>query len=1833
MWRPIRWWILPCLLCVLALCSWAETRGDDAAPIPVGVARVDITPDYPIRMNGFLVRKGESTGTRQRIWAKALAIGSDDAGPAVLITTDLLGVSDDMVQQVAASLHARVGIDPARVAVTATHTHSGPMVNGVAPNIFGEPIPADAQGRIDRYTKELAENLEKVALDALKDRRPARITWGIGTAGFAINRRTKGGPVDHDVPMLAIREPDGKLRAVYVNYACHCVTLSDTLINGDWAGYAQEHIERLHPGVTALVSVGCGADSNPSSGVTGSKADVASQQGVEIASMVDRLLEMPLRPVTGPLTIEAKRIELDLMPLPTREEFVEIGKRTDPTGYFARVQVAKLDRGESLRTKISYPVSTWAFGDSLAMVFLPGEVTVDYSLRLKRELDGRRLWVNAYANAAPCYIPSERVLKEGGYEGGGAMIYYDQPAKLAPGLEQKIVDAVLAPLQTTFGPRGDVSRTQGSRAPAPEEALLALKTLPGFTVDLVASEPLVTSPVTIDFGSDGKLWVCEMYDYPQGLDGNWQPGGRVRMLEDRDADGRFDHASVFLEGIPFPTGVTVWRKGVLVCAAPDILYAEDTDGDGKADEVRKLFSGFGTENFQARVNSLEYGLDGWVYGSCGLFGGEITNSFGKPAVSLGNRDFRCKPDTGDIEPATGRTQQGRPRDDWGNFFGCDNSNFARHYPIADHDLRRNPHVSPPASVVSLPDGAESNRIYSAAAQLQLFKLSGQGGRATAACGIGVYRDNLLGNAFQGDLFTCEPVGLVVHHLHLTPRGATFSGGRPENEQGREFLASTNNWFRPVQARTGPDGGLWVVDMSRFVIEHPRWIPEADLARLDVRAGHDLGRIFRVRLSDTPLRPWPRLDRLDATGLVQAMDSPNGWQRDMAMQQLVWNEDPAAAPLLVALLKKAERPEVRVNALCTLDILKQLETSVIASGLADVHPGVRRNAARCAAGRLDEPSLLTNVLSLVEDPDATVRLQVAATLGSTADPRAAEGLGRLAMKPGEDPFVIGTALSSVSAGNVAGVLRTVLESQPDAPPVPLVRSLIATAVAVLPAAELDSVVRTTIPEPAASPAPWHWSAAAALLESLGRRPGVREELPAAAIGRIDAFVNRSAARIADRTLPEADRTVALDLLGRTRDRQAADLETLAALLHPQEPPAVQSAAVSVLARIGSPQVPTILIERWKSLSPTIRAQSLDLFLSRPAYAAPFLDALEQGTISPASIDLPRRERLLASKDMVVVQRAEKLLAGGVNSDRAKVLASYQPALDLPGDAARGKQLFGSKCAICHRLENVGHAIGPDLAALSAKTPAFFLQEILDPNRNVDSRYVSYIAVTTAGQTHTGLLVSESGASLTLQAQEDKRVTLLRTDVEELSSSGKSLMPEGFEKELGPQPIADLIAYLTKNRPARKAFVGNNPAVVEPANGALRLLATNAEIYGDQIVFEAPFRNIGYWHGGNDLVSWRIRLPQAGKYDVWLDASCAAESDGNKFVLEAGSARVAGQVAATGGWDQYRQTRVGTLALAAGEQTVTLRPADGVVRGALMDLRGAHLVPAGTKLELSSTASEQTSSQPQSPDELATRILDDKTPKGDRERLVAASLDGADRVVAAMAEGLGDDETEEYRRIPWIWRVSVGAARRKQPEVLVRLIEVALPTGNAPLRDWQAVVIGGGVINGLGLEGLWPDEEATKLLVGNTPLQARWKRSLKLAASMADNPKVRNGTRYDALRMVALDDWAVARPLLAKYLLKETNAELQMGAVSGLSDCRSAEVPGLLIAAFGDLTPGNRSLAIGGLLRSEERRQQFVDALFAERLNGKLISPADAARITSALTEEQLARVRSRLPAQK
>ncbi len=455
------------LLSLLAACVVSITPACASAPsalnassggiVSVGVAQVDITPSEPIRLTGYGNRVAPSEGINQRLWAKALAFGGNGERPAVLVTTDLIGVPRHITEEVATRLQ-KTGLARAQFAVAATHTHTGPSLARTLPHIFNAPVTPGQQSVIDRYSTGLVDHLERVARAAMADRRPSHVAWGQGTATFAANRRVlKGGkwagfgiepdgPVDRDLPVLTVRGADGSLRAVLVNYACHATTLegAHNFVHGDWPGAAQALIQTRHSGVVAMVTIGAGADANPDP--RGGGLPDVERHGREIADEVDRLLTTTLRPVTAAPAGRFQYLDLEFSRLPTRGELDEQARSKGAPGLYARAVIEGLDRGERIPSTVAYPVQAWTFGNDLAMVFLGGEVVADYGLRLERELDPSRLWVNAYSNDVAFYVASRRMIPEGGYEVDRSMVYYGQPAPLAEGTEERIVRAVKAML-------------------------------------------------------------------------------------------------------------------------------------------------------------------------------------------------------------------------------------------------------------------------------------------------------------------------------------------------------------------------------------------------------------------------------------------------------------------------------------------------------------------------------------------------------------------------------------------------------------------------------------------------------------------------------------------------------------------------------------------------------------------------------------------------------------------------------------------------------------------------------------------------------------------------------------------------------------------------------------------------------------------------------------------------------------------------------------------------------------------------------------------------------------------------------------------------------------------------------------------------------------------------------------------------------------------------------------------------------------------------------------------------------------------------------------------
>ncbi len=937
-----------------------------------------------------------------------------------------------------------------------------------------------------------------------------------------------------------------------------------------------------------------------------------------------------------------------------------------------------------------------------------------------------------------------------------------------------------------------------SRAKSPQAALESIRVAPGFAVEQVATEPLVKDPIAFEWGADGKLWVVEMGDYPLGIDGKGKPGGVVRHLEDTNGDGRYDRLTTFLEGLGFPNGVMPWRKGVLVSCAPDIFYAEDRDGDGKADHREVLYTGFVEGNQQHRLNGFELGLDGWVYGANGDSGGKVRSRKTGKVTSISGRDFRFRPDTGDFEAESGQTQYGRHRDDWGRWFGNNNPNWGWHFVLSDQDLRRNPHYAAPDTKQTLePD----TRLYPISRTLARFNDPGAANHTTSANSPTPYRDELFGPKFDTSLFVSEPVHNMVHRMVLEPDGVTFRGRRGPDESKSEFLASGDNWFRPTMLKTGPDGALWVADMYRQTIEHPEWIPDEWEKKLDLRAGSEEGRFYRVYPVHLKPRPIPRLDGLDSSGLVAALDSPSGWQRDTAQRLLLHRGGTEAFTPLRNLATNTKRPKTRVQAIWTLADLGGLDESSAMAGLKDPEPRVRESViAACSTMVNGSPGVSDAVVRLADDPDARVRFQVALLMGNWQDHRGGETLARLARRDGKDQWMRAAILSSAMP-HVATLLADLLggDEGSTAPPTEMVEPLLEMAGEI--PGGLNEAVARTIGKPAGQGghfAPWQFAALSGLVAARDRTKNSLSldlDRPFAGVWKAARGI------IKDDSAAEIERVAAVELLGRAAIKNAEDRDLLLGMLRPQVPVGLQQAAVSALGRTTESKVPDILLRGWKQHSPQIRGAVLDAMLARRAWTQSLLSSLEDGCVPPAEIDPARRQRLLRSRDREYRERAEAVFSHQA-TPRQAVVNAYRSAIGIKGDRAAGMAVFQKLCASCHRLGNVGVEVAPDLAALNDKSPESLLIAILDPNRAFEAKYASFAIGTADGRVLSGLIAGESATAVTLRSQDGKDEVLRRSDIQDMAASGQSFMPEGLEKDLKPRDLSDLIAYLVSSGPPRK-----------------------------------------------------------------------------------------------------------------------------------------------------------------------------------------------------------------------------------------------------------------------------------------------------------------------------------------------------------------------------------------------------------------------------------------------
>ncbi len=970
--------------------------------------------------------------------------------------------------------------------------------------------------------------------------------------------------------------------------------------------------------------------------------------------------------------------------------------------------------------------------------------------------------------------------------------------------------------------RGELPRTPAKR---PLEALAELETRPGFRVELVAHEPLVQDPVAMAFDENGRLFVCEMPEYNQYANPDYRGKGRVRLLEDTDGNGVFDRSVIFADGLDSPGGVSCWDGGVFVGSVPHILFLKDTDGDGRADLRRIVFTGFARDKAgEAMLNSFRWGLDNRFHVATNLAGGTVRRSKDpvKAAVSVRSRGFLFDPRSETFELSSGGGQHGMSMDDWGRKFVCSNSVPAQMLIYDDRYLARNKYLSGPAAAVSIVPTGKHTKLFRKSPFESWRKLRTRlrtkgvirggdeggtpGGFFTGVTGVTIYRGDAWPPAYRGNLLVGEVSNNLVFRARLERKGIGLVARRADATA--EFVASRDIWFRPVQLANAPDGTLYVIDMSRELIEGAAFLADVILKHMNVTSGMNQGRIYRIAPVGVELRKPPRLGQKTTVQLVALLDHSNGWHRDTASRLLYQRQDPAAVVPLRRLAGSARLPIGRVTALYVLSgLLREAKTGgsaltsdLVLVALDDENADVRIHGLRLAESLVDRSEALRlKLLSLTSDPDPGVRYQLAFSLGAVGGRPSRAALARLTRRDGSDSWFRLAILSSLrqGAGDVFGQLLTDGAFRQERSG----RDFLVALAGQIGAADRKGDIAAVIGGIAALPAKEQALGQALVAGLVSKRKGAaRKQLAAAGGGQARALLESlltNARRVApDTRRPVVERAQAVRTLG--LGTFATDSGLFSSLLQITEQQPVQEAVLETLALFDDPGVATLLLGRWSSLSPRLRVRAAETLFSRTGSTRRLLAAVADSKVARADLD-PARVRLLKGhRDKQIRDRALELFPDGGSGARKEVVKKYQAALKTAGDVARGRTAFRKICAACHRLEGHGKPVGAELAGIADRGFAAVLLNVLDPNREVKPKFLSYVLATNSGQIVTGMITAETANSITLRRTDGTTATVLRVDIEELNSTGLSFMPEGLEKQVTIPMMADLLAYLAAVR---------------------------------------------------------------------------------------------------------------------------------------------------------------------------------------------------------------------------------------------------------------------------------------------------------------------------------------------------------------------------------------------------------------------------------------------------
>lgn len=975
---------------------------------------------------------------------------------------------------------------------------------------------------------------------------------------------------------------------------------------------------------------------------------------------------------------------------------------------------------------------------------------------------------------------------------------------------------------------------------SPQDALSAFEIELGFKIELLAAEPLISDPVDMEIDEYGRLYVIEMHGYPLDLGGS----GKIKLLSDTDGDGVMDKSTLFAEGLILPNSIMRWKKGILVTDAPNVLYMEDRDGNGKAEVIDTLLTGFALSNPQHNLNNPLLGLDNWIYlahegavktetykKELGDLGTEIYFP-GKPdaprlGINATGRMVRFQPDQNKLEITSSYTQFGHAFDAWGHHLLVSNANHIFQEVVAQTYLSRNHDLLVSNATQNLSDHGDAAEVFPITVNPQNQLLTDVG-VITSACGLTTY----LGGAFPAPFddnvtFVAEPVSNLIHVDKLKEQGSTFIASRILEH--KEFLASTDARFRPVNMYIGPDGALYVIDYYRQIIEHPEWMSDDVVKSGDLYNDSDKGRIYRITPTNSKSADWTKglsLGDASVQQLVEHLANPNVWWRQNAQRLLVDRADKQSILSLLKMTGNTDSPMGRLHALWTLEGMGELKPEQIEKALGDPVSGIRENAIKLAELHLaDAPQLTKSLLLLQADTDAKVRFQLLCTLGFVPTPEAAEARHKILFTDMQDNWVQIAALSA-SSSESESLLEVMLENfRNDVPAhasmVQRLASMIATkgntaAIKTF----IKSATRPVLENQSTWQAPM-LDGIAQGIESIKMKNPVTEmeenllvqtffESPSTSIRKAslhllktigisnnpksNAAMGKAISLATNQDQSDIKRADGIEFIGLRNPAPYASI--LMQLFTPQEELSIQLAALRTLSLIPDTTVCQYLIKQWPVLTPDIQDAAVSTFMVNIKRVTMLLQAIESGKIQVASISWPRKVRMMAASDEAVRNRARALFT---KNDEQEVNKKYKQALALKGDGAKGIKVFEQNCAICHQVRGKkGLAIGPDLGTVHNWSKEAIMANILAPNLSISSGYDLWSVELQNGESLQGMIASETPEAITLRNSGSADKTVSRKNIKSIKALSISLMTSGLENQINQQQMADLLDFLKQNK---------------------------------------------------------------------------------------------------------------------------------------------------------------------------------------------------------------------------------------------------------------------------------------------------------------------------------------------------------------------------------------------------------------------------------------------------